>query len=387
MTPWFRTYRENVEDPQNSMLSEIFQQLRNAMQEQQSTTTATDVERRKVLLLASESYLIFISDGCFVAGKQRNLKVGYQWYLGREPDGTICRCWFEFFYRSNIIIDKSLRGNNGFLRGYPKIIGYQPEYARSSLALNGTTTVVDMTNTQKLNQGVTANSEITYCFWYYITANPAASARTMNRGNAAQLIPFITAAGEIRCDFKYHDTTTYTGLSGVTSKNEWHSVVCTHSDKLDISKFYVDGVLKASNSKADYLRDSGAGVAARFLIGALSSGASTQTNFFPNGYMDDCRIYDRAITAVEALAFHLGEDISPVGLVAQWHFDEDEDATKAFDSIGGSSGTVTSGTFEKTIMPAIFQGTKIPHRDGLIDALYGYRTDGDQVHLYSRIRR
>ena len=379
MTPWFRTYRENVDDPQNSMMDEMFKLILQARTEQQGTSTSTDVERKRVQLLTSESYLIFISDGCFVIGKQRNLNLAYKWYLGREPDGVVCRCWLEFEYRSNTIHDKSLRGNNAILRGYPTIVAYQPEYPRSALHLNGTTSIVDMGTTSKLNQGITAGSEITYCFWYMITVNPVgATARVITRGNAAQLIPHIPTSGEIRCDFKYHDATTFTALSGITTKNVWHSVVCAHSDILDLSTFYVDGVLITSNVKNDYLRDSGAGVEDRFLLGALPTGASTQTNFFPDGYLDDVRVYDRALTATEALAYHLGTEISPLGLVSQWHFDEDEDVTKAFDSIGNNSGTMTTCTFEKTNIPAIFQGTKIPHRDGMIDKLIGYKTDGEE---------
>src|SRR5678809_1119876 len=103
MSFWFRTYRENVDDPQNSMMAEMFQLILQARQNQTSTTTPTDVERKRVLLMTTESYLILISDGCFVISKQRYLNLTYKWYLGREPDGNVCRCWLEFDYRSNII--------------------------------------------------------------------------------------------------------------------------------------------------------------------------------------------------------------------------------------------------------------------------------------------
>jgi hypothetical protein len=385
MSFWFRTYRENVDDPQNSMMAEMFQLILQARQNQSSTTTPTDVERKRVLLMTTESYLILISDGCFVISKQRYLNLTYKWYLGREPDGIANRCWLEFDYRSNIILDRSLRGNNAILKGYPTIIAYQPEYPQSSYKFDGAA-FINCGFNANLNVGETAGSEVTYSFWIYFTANPAASAAIMAKSGSYGILPYIGTGGTLQCDFKYHDTTSF--FSSVSAafftKNTWHHVIIEHSDKTDTSKVILDNVERATNTKNDYLRATGTGTAtARLLIGALSTGASTQTLFLPaNTYLDDVRIYDRLLTAQEKTDLLAGEDISPIGLVSQWHFNEDQDPLKILDEQSYNDGTaVAGGAFEKTIIPSVYTGVPVPYEDGMIDKIIGYKTNGEYLFI------
>jgi hypothetical protein len=374
---WFRLYRENVEDPQNSMMSEIFQLILQSRQEQQGATTSTDTERKRVMLLTTESYLIFISDGCFVIGKQRYLNLGWKWYAGREPDGKVCKCMFDFEYRSNTLVDRSLRGNNAILKGYPTIIAYQPEYPSSSITLNGTSSYVDMGNTANLNVGVTADSEVTYSCWIYYTANPSASAYVMSRGNAPGLLIYVSTTGEIRCDFRYQDATSFFAGSGINTKSFWHHVLVRHSDKTNLSTLFVDGVKKAEQTKNTFLTNSGTGVEDRFMLGAHPTGASTQTNFFP-GKIDGCKVYSRAVTDAEALLLSQGVEISTVGLVSEWNFDEDFHITKAPDSHGFNTGTMVNCTYDKTIKPAQLP-TPFPYEDEMINKCIGYKTNGEYL--------
>src|SRR4029078_1545125 len=187
MSLGFRTYRENVDDPQNSMMQEMFQLLREARQQQTGSTSPTDLERKRVTIVPTESYLIFISDGCFVIGKQRYLDIAWKWFLAREPDGNKCKCILEFDHRQNVIPDRSLRGNRALLQGYPTIIAYQPEYPRSSLSFNGSTTAVTVTNNAVINN----LTDFSISFWIRITAPNASNTPYIISKNYAANNSFI----------------------------------------------------------------------------------------------------------------------------------------------------------------------------------------------------
>src|ERR1043165_1648057 len=385
MSFWFRTYRENVDDPQTSMMAEMFQLILQARQQQLGSTSPTDLEKKRVTIVPTESYLIFISDGCFVIGKQRYLSQSWKWYLGREPDGTFCRCLLEFEYRDTRILDRSLRGNHALLKGYPTIIAYQPEYPTSSIQFNGTSSYVDMTNTSNLKIGETSNTELSYVFWYYFTTTPAITASIITRGSAPPITPRLgTAAGELLCTFFYKDGTSYLAHSGVSTKNVWHSAIVQHSDKDNISEVYVDGVLRDSNVKNDFLRDSGTSATSRFLIGAAAIAGPSQNQFFA-GNIKRVQVFSRRITAQEAIDINNGVEVSTAGLVSEWNFDEDYNTTKAIDSQGYNTGTYNSITIDKNNIPSVLN-VPIPYEDGLINKLTGYKTDGTNYLLISELQ-
>ena len=124
----------------------------------------------------------------------------------------------------------------------------------------------------------------------------------------------------------------------------------------------------------DYLKDSGSATADRFMIGAHPTGATTQTNFF-SGNIKDARVYNRALTEAEAADFHNGFEISTIGLVSQWEFNEDSNITKAVDSHSYNTGAIVNGIFDKTLLPF---NTPFPYEDEMSNKLTGYKTSGEE---------
>ena len=154
MSFWFRTYREHSDDQQNSMLAEIYRLLLQTRSEVTGTqTTASDLEKKRVDIIPTESYIIIVTGNCFVKAAARPTHVNYKHYTGREPDTLINRCWLELNYRANQLTDRSLMGNNALLKGMPKVVAYQPEYPPSSLRFDGTSSYVDMGTTTNLKVG------------------------------------------------------------------------------------------------------------------------------------------------------------------------------------------------------------------------------------------
>ncbi len=594
MSFWFRTYREHSDDPQNSMIAQIYRQLLTTRSEVVGGTTApNDLERKRVDIIPSESYVIIVTGNCFVKAAARPVSPNFVHYSMDEPDASKLRCWYEFDYRSNRLSDKSIRGNHALLKGLPKIVSYQPEYPSSSIKLDGTTSYVDMGNTSNLrlcegiqyslsfdgsndyvqlgndatlwsqsltkfsfsfwayatagfdgvirtyvqhgqgtaqgfscylssstsnrinfqirnaantqiiafntnfdlfklhhvlcvydNSLVNANlkiyvdgvvgtnadlteainlstnmtiadpssltfcsgrvrdirwwtttartagdatalnngtyagtapnywlktdegknnpidfisntktavltngtswtnvskrDEITIAAWVYFTSNPASAADIVTRGQTQSWIMYVDTDGKLKAQFFYRDGTNAILDSTVVGTGGWHRVMICHSDTNDISKIWVDGVLKASNSKNGFLRNSGGNAGDRFMIGAKPTGASTQSNFLA-GNVDDVKVWARELEDTEALADFNGDYVSPVELVSEWDFDEDEHATKAVDSQSYNTGTINAGVFDSNNVPFILSAP-YPYRDGVTDYLMGYKTTGEE-HL------
>lgn len=154
MSFWFKTYREHSDDPQNSMLAEIYRLILQTRSEVTSTDTGSgDLEKKRVEVVPSESYIIIISGQCFTKGEARPVNQRFVYHTGWEPDHVALISMLNFNYRSNVINDRSLVGNNASLKGLPKIVSYTPEYPPSSLKLNGLDAYVDMGNTPNLKIG------------------------------------------------------------------------------------------------------------------------------------------------------------------------------------------------------------------------------------------
>lgn len=377
MSFWFKAYREHSDDPQNSMLAEIYRLVLQTRSEVTSQdTTASDLEKKRVDIIPSESYIIIITGNCFVKGERRDVNSHYIHYAGREPDGLVCRCWVDFNYRANILADKSLVGNDILLRGLPKIISYQPEAPPSSLKLNGVDAYADMGITPNLKIGEAGGSEITVAFWLYVPSTPASDSYIVSRGSPNSYAAYVAAGGNIKVQFFYGDSTNAILDSGISAVGAFHRVMVSHSDVNDISKIFVDGELKASNVKNHRLITSGNTSTSRFMIGAKATGASTQSNFL-DGNVDDVSIWKRQLTDDEAMDDFLGETVSTTDLVSEWTFDEDESSTKSLDSQSYNTATLVNAVYDKEQIPELLQ-TPYPYKDGVVNELLGYKTSGEQ---------
>ncbi len=371
MSFWFRTYRENVDDPQNSMLTEIAQLLIQTRQQQIGSTSPTDLEKKRVTLVTSESYLILISDGCFVIGKQRYLDVAWKLYLGREPDGSKCKCWYELEYRNNVIYDRALRDNNATLKGYPTIIAYQPEYPRSALLMNGTTTQVTVPH----NSNIDNLTDFTVTFWMRPTSTSAVSTPNILGKNYPSNNSFLLYFSANSYSLNYRTVNnTGTGVSAVstymntTGPNRYYFIAATFKASTGLMELFIDDVLRDSKTNTNCVN----------IGGVANLIMNTAAGVKWGGQQDDTRLYNRVLSTAELHSLFIGEEITPYGLLAQWHFDDDDNILKALDEHGYNSGDIVAGAYDQTNVPAIYSGSVIPYEDGMLNQLIGYKTDGNQ---------
>ena len=299
---WFRTYRENVDDPQNSMMTEMFQLILQARQQQQGAVTSTDTERKRVLLLTTESYLIFISDGCFVVGKQRYLRQTWKWYLGREPDGLVCKCIFDFDYRDNTIIDRSLRGNNGVLNGYPTIIAYQPEYPRSALSFSAPTSQVVIPH----NSNIDNLTDFTFTFWVRpVAVNPTSTPHIINKNYPSNnSVIFYFSSNSFNLNFRTVNNSG-TGVSATAfntnNPNVYFFISGTMKQSTGLMELYVNGVLVTTATNTGCVN---VGTTADLAFNGFSG-------IKWGGQLDDVRLWDHVLTSDEINSLMNGEELPP----------------------------------------------------------------------------
>ena len=137
------------------------------------------------------------------------------------------------------------------------------------------------------------------------------------------------------------------GNSNAVSSNtiiddlEWHNAVIT-VDSSGNYVFYADGVEIGSGS--------GVTVTANSLDAYIGnrSGGSTAAHFF-EGFLDDVRLFDRALSASEVLALSQGTDITS-GLISHWKLDGDAD-----DGVGSNDGTLVGTAGYSSNIPSELQ--------------------------------
>jgi hypothetical protein len=128
-------------------------------------------------------------------------------------------------------------------------------------------------------------------------------------------------------------------VSSAISFDAWHHVMATREGTS--IKLYIDGVLVDSGTTSQVMDTSSSFAGHILSMGGTSNGSAGFYGY--NGYIDDGRMWKRALSGAEALSvFNTGAE-TPVleltdGLVAQYALDAD-----ATDSINGIDGT-SSGT-------------------------------------------
>jgi hypothetical protein len=106
----------------------------------------------------------------------------------------------------------------------------------------------------------------------------------------------------------------------------WHQVVITRNHTTGLAEVYFDGVLEGSAT-----RDTGTKTTVMTVIGRVDDSGGTPEELA--GTLDDFRLYDRALTAVEVQTIHAcrGTDAILQGLRRRYLFD------------GGAPGVAASG--------------------------------------------
>ena len=86
-------------------------------------------------------------------------------------------------------------------------------------------------------------------------------------------------------------------------------------------------------------------------IGRLADNQGASQYRYFNGYIDEVRVWERALTASEILA-NMNDQISPVGqsrLRGYWRFNEGAGTTTADLGSGNNNGTITSGVWDNSV--------------------------------------
>ncbi|MDX9848859.1 MAG: LamG domain-containing protein [Tenuifilaceae bacterium] len=132
--------------------------------------------------------------------------------------------------------------------------------------------------------------------------------------------------------------TVITSPDNLVKYNKWHNIICTgiKSSRCDC---YVDGVWKfGQNITQNIFYNNG-------LPLRIGRRSLTQISRQFNGYIDNCKVYNRAVGANEAKLLSQGLPISRVGLLGEWKMNE-MSGTTAYDTSGqGNHGTIVGATY------------------------------------------
>lgn len=166
----------------------------------------------------------------------------------------------------------------------------------------------------------------------------------------------------------------YQTNSPVLSLNKWYHVVVTQTGATAPSIF-VDGVLAPSS----VVLSQGNEVVPSTQISTIGRQGAWATDLYWNGYVDDVRIYNRALNAAEIAALYTAGAPTKTsvtntnkltsGLVGYWTFDgKNMTATQATDIAGGNTGTLTGGVTK--VAGKIGQALKFDGSSGYINTSY-----------------
>ncbi len=121
----------------------------------------------------------------------------------------------------------------------------------------------------------------------------------------------------------------------------WHHVVGTHAAGATSMTLYIDGVSTGVSAESAASNPGNSGVL------TFCRDGSSSTPLYFSGFVDDARVYSRALTGTEVTALYNSgvtklREGSANGLVGHWKLD-DASGTKATDSSGsGNTGTLTN---------------------------------------------
>ena len=203
--------------------------------------------------------------------------------------------------------DESGNGNNGTVNGATLTIDRNGETNRA-YSFNGTSTILvndadilDLTNDFTIVSWLNSNSYPT---------NPFGGPINMILCKRPSVVSDITGtysfgvwedngAHKVTCQAPPNASSiTYPGINGSIQLNEWYCFVTTYDDTNKILKYYLNGV-EIFNSNLEFIiTNTSYGLS----IGGLASASS----YFWNGFLDDIRLYNRALSASEVayLATH-----------------------------------------------------------------------------------
>ncbi len=262
--------------------------------------------------------------------------IGYWTFDGDDVSGTTA-------------YDRSSGGHNGTLTNGPTLTRGQVGQA---VSLDGSDDRVAITDAATFDVGAAGS----WCHWFYSTATQSSKAgfsHGNSTGDYVTISGYLTTNSTVLSSYIRISSTAYS-VSLAKSTGTWNSKwyhVCTTFDKTLSSKrlkLYVDGVLAATSDAANGNIDAGD----EPLVGTWRNGGSLLTPF--QGYIDDVRVYSRALSATEVQQLYVKAGSNTVnnspqndslsyGLAGYWKLDDGSGTTATDSSIHAKNGTLTNG--------------------------------------------
>ncbi|CAN5498558.1 hypothetical protein BH10PLA1_BH10PLA1_01850 [soil metagenome] len=182
--------------------------------------------------------------------------------------------------------------NSGTLVSSPT---YVAGHTGQALSLNGTTQYVTVADSASLNP----TTAITLSAWVNATSWNG-NRRILQKGNKDNQYRLLAENGVLKFDLKGVGTITAAlpSVSATHAASAWHLVTATYDGAT--MNLYVDGVVVASGAFTGVI----ATTTDPLTIGTKNAGTTT-SNYF-NGYIDDVRIYNRALSATEIGTLYAG---------------------------------------------------------------------------------
>lgn len=134
-------------------------------------------------------------------------------------------------------------------------------------------------------------SAVTISAWVYVTMMPGNQTHASVLDNNNEYALYVEGNGSIRC---YAGAST-ANMSGVIQVNQWTHLACTGAGTT--LRAYVNGQQVATGILAGIPNGSSTGL-------TLGSDNPSGTGSRLNGWLDDVRLYNRALTAVEICRLH-----------------------------------------------------------------------------------
>ncbi|MCK4892154.1 MAG: hypothetical protein KAS78_05800 [Candidatus Pacebacteria bacterium] len=150
----------------------------------------------------------------------------------------------------------------------------------------------------------------------------------------AYILGTSSTGGNNMCFITYDTTWRYGSCYAVPDPENWHYFVGTYDNSNKEKKLYVDGILRSTSIASSTIRlDSGP-----IHIGHREC----CSGYYFGGFIDDVRIYDRALYPEEVQDHYNGIFADNSGLVGHWDFDEGIGETAEDNSGNGNDGALLS---------------------------------------------
>ena len=240
-------------------------------------------------------------------------------------------------WQSNRAIDDGACANHGEMRNMSTSTSPVPGKISEALQFDGVNDYIDAGANGSFDTG---SGDFTVAAWFKSTADTGVAQTILIKGEGgsggkryAMYLDnvFSCAANKAMIEIDDNVAKKIACSSATHIDNTWHHIVGVRDG--NTLKLYMDGVLDATTNITGY---GNINSARGFKIGVGWVNDYASLDHYFKGYIDDVRVYKRALTADEV------RDLYGDGLIAHWKFDEGS-GTTAFDSSEDNNGSLVNG--------------------------------------------